>query len=489
MRVTNGILMNNSLSNINTNKVKMDTLNTQLTSQKKIQRPSDDPIVAIRALRFRSTLAEIDQYLEKNIPDASAWMECTDEALGNIVDLLGDITEYCNQAVNGYYDETNKNTIVENLKAFRDQIFGDANADCAGRTIFTGYKTDSTLTFTKDNTKKFEITEKFDKKDLDVVNKVTNSLDISGIDETTLLSVDVDSIKIPENVQSYRLRLAYDDLTPEDGLEITVKNPDSTITTTSMNSTDLGAYEPGADEVYYLADTGELIIGSNVYAELNSSESFEFTYTKEGYKKGELDPSQYFDCVDITDEDNAVTYTSKNQEINYEVNFNQVLKINTQGKDVFTQDMTRDLDEMINAVNKVIDITAKKENLQKLYDNSAKDSEEREKAKKLLDICERELDFANENLENSFSKGLTQYQKHQDFVSLARSDVGSRQKRLELNESRLEAQKTTVKNLKSINEDANTVNVAIELKEASSVYDASLAAAAKVVQNKLLDFL
>ena len=69
MRITNGILINNSLTNINANKSKIDNLLTQLTYEKKIQRPSDDPIIAIRALRFRSTLAEIDQYLTKNIPD------------------------------------------------------------------------------------------------------------------------------------------------------------------------------------------------------------------------------------------------------------------------------------------------------------------------------------------------------------------------------------------------------------------------------------
>ena len=59
MRITNGMLVNNTLTNINRNKTKMDTLNSQLTTEKKIQRPSEDPIVAIRALRFRSTLSEI----------------------------------------------------------------------------------------------------------------------------------------------------------------------------------------------------------------------------------------------------------------------------------------------------------------------------------------------------------------------------------------------------------------------------------------------
>ena len=124
-----------------------------------------------------------------------------------------------------------------------------------------------------------------------------------------------------------------------------------------------------------------------------------------------------------------------------------------------------------------------------IYDSTAEGSTEREKAQKLLDICDRELDFANDIMEQAFEHGITAFQKHQDTVSLARADVGARQKRLELCESRLSSQKITVKKLKSSNEDVNVTNVAVELKEASSIYDASLSAAAKVVQKKLLDFL
>ena len=81
------------------------------------------------------------------------------------------------------------------------------------------------------------------------------------------------------------------------------------------------------------------------------------------------------------------------------------------------------------------------------------------------------------------------FNKHQDSVSLAEADVGARLKRLELNESRLSDQQTTVKKLMSTNEEINVSNIAIKIKEAESIYDASLAAASMVVQKKLLDFL
>ncbi|MDE7432539.1 MAG: hypothetical protein K2N34_11590 [Lachnospiraceae bacterium] len=491
MRITNGMLINNSLSNINNNKRTLDRLNTQLASKKVIQRPSDDPIVAIRALRFRSTLSEIDQYLKKNITDARSWMESTEEALEGIVDKIGDITEYCNQAVNGYYDAQNKNSIVETLKGYRDAIYNNANADCAGKTIFTGYKTNEMLTFVKEPEKKYKITQHFNSDSVDSVTKVVNELDVKDINDATIGATNVSSIKLPTQSKVYRVRLAYENLSSADGIAIELKNPDTTVTAVTKSSKDSDAYLPGDDEVYYLADTGEVIIGKNAYADFMAAESFDITYTKDSFVKGDLDPIQYFDCVDITDADSSkwVTYTNRNQEINYEINFNQTIAINIQGKNVFTPDMVRDLDEIINAVNFAISASNKVEKIKALYDNAEIGSADKETYKKILDLCQREKDFADENMKNAFSMGLDVYTKHEVRVSLARADIGTRLNRLDLNESRLKAQRITVENLKSTNEDANVVEVGIELEEAESIYDASLMAAAKVVQKKLLDFL
>ena len=71
MRITNQMMINSSISNIQVNKNQINTLSTELSTQKKISKPSDDPIIAIRALRLRSSLDEVTQYLGKNIPDAS----------------------------------------------------------------------------------------------------------------------------------------------------------------------------------------------------------------------------------------------------------------------------------------------------------------------------------------------------------------------------------------------------------------------------------
>ena len=57
MRMTNKIMQNNSLYNINQSKINEDKYNTQMGSQSKINRPSDDPVVAIRALSLRTSVS------------------------------------------------------------------------------------------------------------------------------------------------------------------------------------------------------------------------------------------------------------------------------------------------------------------------------------------------------------------------------------------------------------------------------------------------
>ena len=81
MRVTNSMINKNSMKNMNTNKISVDALNTQMTTQKKINRPSEDPVIAIRALRLRSQLGEINQFYDKNIPVAESGLYLTSTAL------------------------------------------------------------------------------------------------------------------------------------------------------------------------------------------------------------------------------------------------------------------------------------------------------------------------------------------------------------------------------------------------------------------------
>lgn len=488
MRITNGILINNSLSNINYNKTSMDKYNTQISTQKKITRPSEDPITAIRALRFRSTLNEIDQYLNRNIPDARSWFELTEDALDSCVGVLSDIYYYCEQAANGTNELNNREAIVETLKKYQSQIFNDANADYAGRTIFTGLKTDSTMTFMKDEPDtSYTIKETFDIEDVMPANKIINCVDVENID--TIAAADT-----PTFINVNRLRLAYDNLssatvptlsgTDAAGNAVTLP----TVTVKSVSDSD--CYQPGDDEVYFVAETGELIIGNDVMTQMKSVKNLSLTYEKTGFKEGDLRPEHYFECTDKTDSANPIQYEMTDQSINYYINFNQSLQVNTLGKDVFTHDMVRDVQDIIDSVDAVRQVENKIALIEKrLQQSSYADSESQKKLNSMLEAANKELDYAKENMQKAFENGIDIFQDHQDRINLAEASIGSRETRLNLNEARLEAQELNVESLKSSNEDVDLAETAILYAAASQVYDASLSSAAKVVKNSLLDFI
>ena len=127
MRITNQMMINSSISNIQVNKNQMNTLSTELSTQKKISKPSDDPIIAIRALRLRSSLDEVTQYLGKNIPDASSWLSVTHDALDESNSIIKDLYRYCVQGSTDSYSESERNTLAESLNKLVEAYYEQGN--------------------------------------------------------------------------------------------------------------------------------------------------------------------------------------------------------------------------------------------------------------------------------------------------------------------------------------------------------------------------
>lgn len=145
MRTTNNMLINNMLYHINNNLYRMSKLQTQMATGKKIEIPSDDPIVAARALKFRTDVSEIQQF-KSNASDAYSWMDMTEVTLGKMIDILHDGRERAVQAANsGTLTMDDKNKIMQEIKQLRSQSVHLANTSYAGRYIFSGYITDTKL--------------------------------------------------------------------------------------------------------------------------------------------------------------------------------------------------------------------------------------------------------------------------------------------------------------------------------------------------------
>lgn len=212
MRITTKMMQNTSLRNLNINKALQEKLTNQMSTGKKITRPSDDPVIAIRSLKLNFTLDKIDQYYEKNASDAQSWLELTESALSTVNKILtNDIRNNIISAKSSYKTVKDREAVITHLRKAMEEIYATGNADSGGRSIFTGYRTDMPLTLTAPKKEYNRITEQFTN---DTIDKVTfvDAGDISTINEGNFKDVNVEAdFEISSN-EIYRKRLAYGDL-------------------------------------------------------------------------------------------------------------------------------------------------------------------------------------------------------------------------------------------------------------------------------------
>ncbi|MCR5332205.1 MAG: flagellar hook-associated protein FlgL [Lachnospiraceae bacterium] len=517
MRITNKMMTNNMLYNINTNKNNMDELERKYATGLAIQKPSDDPIIAVRALKLRTNLNELNQYYEKNIPDAMSWMETTESALRVTSEIITQVHTFCVQGANDPLNEKDRQSIVTNLAQLKTQVYQEGNANYAGRYLFTGYKTNTSLVFGEEShTTHYTITENIKKEDIQIVRRVVDTCDLREFDIEN--PEDFDTEVRPNEQVTYRLRLSYNDLKrTEDGASLVMKIPETDengeyvydedgelqysdeFDDTDMNvldSSDPLAYKPDEDEINFIEDTGEIILGESIYQKFRNSD-FEITYEKQDFMKNELRPEHYFNCVsrDLTIEDadereeKAINYEVQDQQIKFEVNFNQKLAINVQGRDAFRHSFGRTIDDIVSAVEAVIKLDEEMGELKEKLKDDRLSEEQLAKINEVISVLKTEYDLKTGIMREAFEKGLTAMAIEEDKVNVAVADIGTRYRRAELTMDRLSTQQTEFSDLLSQNEDADLVDTIVNYNAANTVYNASLSSAAKVVKNTLLDFL
>jgi flagellar hook-associated protein 3 FlgL len=145
MRVTQSMLSNNMLRNLSNNYNKIGKLQDQLATQKKITRPSDDPVVAMLGLSYRDNLNKVQQF-SRNISEATNWLDSTDDAISQGVKVLQRIRELTVQASNGTYEEAQRGAIAVEVDQLKEQLETIAQTQVGGKYIFNGQNTNKAPT-------------------------------------------------------------------------------------------------------------------------------------------------------------------------------------------------------------------------------------------------------------------------------------------------------------------------------------------------------
>jgi flagellar hook-associated protein 3 FlgL len=362
----------------------------------------------------------------------------------------------------------------------------------------------------------YTITQKFDREGISEKKVYTNAYTNEDIINLNVKKDANGNIITPNVTTVHRVQLAYSEVDEDGTFKITdasgnvatvTKNDDGTANVSVVDSqgnaiaslddgsgnpvnitfTSDDNYVPGDDEIAINTQLGEVLLGENVYNNTYTNNSFSVQYDKSNFKKGDVNPTMYFDCVDNV---TGIVYQKKDEDIEYNVNFTQKLKVNTQASESFNIYLGRNVDDIMAAVQNTIDIENQIKKVESMKNEERYSSTEDQKA--LDDILEglnKQNDLAKDQMTKAFEKGIGQMQGYQEQISNAKADVGNRIHRLDLTKSRLTEQKTNFTSLKSENEDIDLEEVVVNYTAAQLVYNAALSAASKVVQQTLLDFI
>lgn len=566
MRMTNKIMQNNSLYNINNNKQLVDKLSTMMSTNKKITRPSDDPVIAVRALRLRSDVAQVAQYHEKNAEDAASWLKVTEDSLNTTTEVIRKMMEQATRAAGGKdLDCGNLEIIVTQLKSLRDEYYGIGNVDFAGRYIFTGFRTDTSLSYTEDTEEEFKIYEKLDMSAVDTLN-YTSIGNLKGISKENYDPEAAENAAAGgtplggtaggetensvQNTGIYRIMLSYDNLknnnppasslsvkyvtnttmVPPQEQDLFPTNTGTPPTPTIVNRStteDPNPYDyiqKNADKAVLVPETGELLIGKDLYETvfqgnavppltapipaLTTDSQIRISYDKNSWKKGDMRPQHYFECtkVDLADSTKNINYNwskdkrtdppkdyismeGESQIIEYDVGYNQTIRINTVADEVFSMDMDRVIDDLDNALSKLKEIDTARTNLKHMMENMKEGEPGYEHIKETYAAADKAYTYIRDNMQKKFEKLISQVEGFQSYASVAITDNGTRSDRLDLIKNRLETQKTTFKTLQSANEDIDVTEVTVQLTSMDNSYNSALMATGKILKNSLMNYI
>lgn len=537
MRVTNHMVTSSSLRNMQKSMQRVSKLNEQITTGKKISAPSEDPVIAIRALKLRTTCDQLEQYKNKNIKDALSWLDTTQSSIQNIYDRLQSIYDYCVQGAHDTFSTDDRNKIINELRSLKEGIYSEGGTTYAGRYLYSGYKTETNLIFQNAEAKQgksYHITEEVSPNKIVPKNVVLNEVNASGLDGI----LAGDTYISPTASTTYVLQLAYDNLDAEDltvldadgnpvmepqldengapvvdgsgnpvmqpvqkEFSITVTDAQgnqSELTVTTLTGKDADKYYNVADDaVHFIPETGELVFGKNVYNSIKDAQDITINYNKSNFAVGDLRPEMYFNCTqyqknaDGTVKTTNYTMEDEGQPIQYEVNFNQYLTVNAEGRNVITHDMGNDVEDMVIAVQDVLDIEETITKLKRLLeDPQYKNNEDAVKQiNKMLEDADVELAMKRENMQKLFGNNVTNFQNFMNSVSAEQAKVGTNYSKLELIETRVTEQLENFQELKSSNEDVETEEAALEMYQSELVYESALATTSSVIKKTLLDYL
>ncbi|MBX3021066.1 MAG: flagellar hook-associated protein FlgL [Bdellovibrionales bacterium] len=141
MRIADKMQYEQVKGNIAKNRTQMSELQNQAATQKRVTKPSDDPLAASRVLTNRIDLQGNRQF-SKSLNYAKSFLEFTDQSLGDLSEVLMRAKELAiSQSNDGSANEESRRVVATEVEQLHNSMINIGNRKLGDRFIFGGFKT------------------------------------------------------------------------------------------------------------------------------------------------------------------------------------------------------------------------------------------------------------------------------------------------------------------------------------------------------------
>ena len=136
-RVTESTIASLTLKNLQGNLSRMQQIQEQLSSGRRVNRASDSPTDAAAAMQYRATIRGAEQF-SRNTDDGLAWLGVADNTITGMLPQVNRARDLLLQGMNAATSPDARNALADEVHEIRDSLLGQANTTYLGRYIFAG---------------------------------------------------------------------------------------------------------------------------------------------------------------------------------------------------------------------------------------------------------------------------------------------------------------------------------------------------------------
>lgn len=518
MRVSQQMLFNTYVSNMNRSLTDLVDTNIKAQTQKKVNKPSDDPVGMARILDHRETLATVKQY-RNNIDTAKGWLSLSDTTLMQTSAIVTRAKELAEQASSGTISADNREQISYEARQLFQQLISLSNTEYEGKSIYAGHKIDDnafeqTLWMTTNDSNvsssQFDITGSAERT---IVVQFLDSGNVGATDLQYRYSKDGGDTFITKTMASGTNTMDFDGVTMslENGTTVTANPVDNTndstgtwlwvrpaaqylgddedaVNVTGMNTT-LGGGRTEAEGVF----TSDVTVRIDSTANLQSNISYSYSlnggvsWVSGNVKGADGIASNAVLSIPggtLTIYSNAgVNLLSSGAQfivrpdtaaINFQIQENEYVKVNDVGKDIF---------------GGVYQAPGSSNASPAFNANSMLTGSNASPSKNLFEAMGNLVAFLETNNQHGVQQALESLNQSQTQLLTRTAEVGGRENRLAVADNVLSSLELNEKERISHIEDVDVGELMTQLSQQQIVYEAVLKSSSMIMKMNLLNYV